>query len=86
MTGSDLRVTVNLFARARDLCGQQAVNVQLQPGASVGDLRNRLVAEYPALARLSPHLMFAIACDYVADSTLLEPGADIACFPPVSGG
>jgi molybdopterin converting factor small subunit len=56
------------------------------PSRPIGDLRGRLAAEFPALAPLAPHLMFAIDADYVTDRTAIPPGADIAGIPPVSGG
>ena len=40
----------------------------------------------PALQPLLPRLHVAINNDYAADSDPIPAGAEIACFPPVSGG
>jgi molybdopterin converting factor small subunit len=81
-----MMVRCRLFAAARDLAGRAQVELELAEPATIGDLRGRLAAEFPALAPLAPHLMFAIDADYVTDRTAIPPGADIAGIPPVSGG
>ena len=48
-----MKFRVRLFARARDLAGADHVAVELPAGATVADLRRRLVALLPALADLA---------------------------------
>jgi molybdopterin converting factor small subunit len=75
-----------MFAVARQLSGQEVVELELAPNAVVRDLRAALAAKVPALGQLMPHLMFAINADYAGDDTAVCAGVDIACIPPVSGG
>lgn len=77
---------MRLFARARDLAGAAEVTLSLPPEARVSDLRIALQTAYPALTPLAPRLLIAVNSDYAADAVVLPPGAEIACFPPVSGG
>lgn len=81
-----MKVNVNLFARARDLCGSDSICIELPSGASVADLRSRLVEQFPALGTLGQYLLIAIDRDYAADSVILPEDSEVACFPPVSGG
>ena len=85
-----MQVTVHLFAQARDLAGRREVTVEVTPAsgtiATVADLKRALAAACPALAPLVPHLLTAIGGDYAKPSQPLPPLAEIACFPPVSGG
>lgn len=81
-----MRVTVKLFARAKDLAGTPRVELDLVDGSRVHDLKSRLAAECPALAPLVPNLLTAIGTEYAADDALLTMNSDVACFPPVSGG
>jgi len=81
-----MKVTVKLFARARDLAGTPHVELDLVDGSRVVDLKLRLAVECPALAPLVPHLLTAIGTEYAADDALLSTNSEIACFPPVSGG
>ena len=81
-----MNVTVRLFARARDLAGVQTTSIELRDGASVADFRRRLVEQHPALETLLPHLLVAVDNEYAADSAAMTSGAEVAVFPPVSGG
>jgi molybdopterin converting factor subunit 1 len=79
-------VHVHLFARARDLAGAAAIEVELQPEATVADLRRRLAALHPALASLLARCACAVGHEFVDDSYLLRDAAEVAVLPPVSGG
>jgi molybdopterin converting factor subunit 1 len=81
-----MNVTVKLFARVRDLAGTDRVELQLPDAGRVRDVRESLTGRFPQLAALAPCLLVAVGNDYGQDDTLVPPGADVACFPPVSGG
>lgn len=81
-----MRLSVKLFARARDLAGASQIELEVPDQATVGDLRLALTRNFPALAPLSPILLIAVGTDYADDEMRLPPAADVACFPPVSGG
>jgi len=81
-----MHVRVRLFARARDLAGADAVALDLPPGATVGDLRRRLAAAYPALAGLLERSALAVQDEFADDPLALPPDAEVALLPPVSGG
>ena len=81
-----MNVEVRLFARARDLAGADRVQVELPASARVADLRAALGEAVPALRPLVPNLLVALGTHYADDSKTVEPGMEVACFPPVSGG
>ena len=81
-----MKVTVQLFARARELAGSGRVELELPAAASVADLKHSLVQKFPQVSPLAPNLLVAVGTDYADDSTILKPDAEVACFPPVSGG
>jgi len=81
-----MSLTVQLFARARDLAGASSTELQLAPGATVADLLTVLTERHPALAPLRRSLLVAVNNDYVTPETVIPEDAEIACFPPVSGG
>ncbi len=81
-----MKLDVRLFARARDAAGAERVTVELPAGACVADLRAALAAHSPNLETLVPCLLVAVGTDYADDRVLLSPHAEVACFPPVSGG
>ena len=79
-------VTVRLFARARDLAGKSALTVELVQGASVAELKRRLCADQPALKNILERSAVAVNDEFAGDEVQLQPGAEIALLPPVSGG
>jgi molybdopterin converting factor subunit 1 len=81
-----VRVTVRLFAVARQKAGRAEVVLDLPEPATVGVLKHALANECPALAPLLPNLMIAVAAEYASDNTTIPPGAEVAAIPPVSGG
>ncbi len=79
-------VQVMLFAAARQSVGDDVIEVRLQDSATVRDLRCRIVQQFPSLAPWEPHLLFAVDQQFATDDRPLTENAEIACFPPVSGG
>jgi molybdopterin converting factor subunit 1 len=81
-----MRVRVRLFARARDLAGSEMIEVALEAGATVGELRRRLAEKIPALAGLLARSALAVNDEFAGDDVPLVPDAEVALLPPVSGG
>lgn len=79
-------VTVQLFARARDLAGASVVQVPVGADATVAELRRQLAIVAPALQPIAARLHIAVNSQYASPDTRLPAGAEVACFPPVSGG
>ena len=81
-----MKVRVRLFALARDVVGQEAVDVELADGGTVAALRESIAARYPALCDVMRVSLVAVNADYAGDSIALCPTDDVALIPPVSGG
>jgi molybdenum cofactor cytidylyltransferase len=88
MSGSSARrLTIRLFAIARQKAGKPEIEVELPAlPATVGDLRLALAMQHPALASLAPRVMIAVDSDFATDETMINSGAKLALIPPVSGG
>lgn len=81
-----MKITVKLFARARDLAGSPTLEVDLPDAATAADLRAALGEQVPALQPILPSLLIAVGNDYAAATTRVAGRTDLAVFPPVSGG
>ena len=81
-----MKLSVKLFARAKDLAGAGQVAIELTEPATVGAVRTALTNAYPALAPIASSLLIAVGNDYASDQQALTAASDVACFPPVSGG
>lgn len=83
---TDLEVTVLAFATLRDPLGGRRQQVSLPAGSRLSDLKRRLIIQYPAAAPLLHTCLAAVNQVYSADDAPLPAGAEVAFFPPVSGG
>ena len=79
-------VTVLLFAGMAEKAGWRRRVVEVSAGDSVAAVRDRIVAELPALAPFVPTLVYALDETYVRDYETVPDGATLAFIPPVSGG
>jgi sulfur-carrier protein len=81
-----MTVTVKLFAIAAELAKAPTIEIGLEDGSTVADLRQAMAQKCPALARVLPHFLFAVNSQYATETTVIPAAADVACIPPVSGG
>ena len=81
-----MKISVQLFAVAKQLANRATVEVELSPEATVAELRKALVAEVPSLAGMAAQLRFAVNEEYAPDQAHIPPDGRVACIPPVSGG
>ena len=81
-----MRVRVRLFAGLKELAGGPEVVVDLEEGATVGDLEDQLGREYPRLKPLLASLAFAVDEEYRARDHALRDDDEVALIPPISGG
>lgn len=81
-----MKIRVRLFAVARDLARQEAVELEVPAAAHVADVRAALMASVPELGPWMPYLHFAVGTRYAQEGDRVSAGDEIACIPPVSGG
>lgn len=79
-------ITLIFFARYKDLAGVKSTQFTIAGGQTVASLKETLAAAYPALAPVLPHALVAINHEFAGDETPIPAGAEVAVFPPVSGG
>jgi molybdopterin converting factor subunit 1 len=81
-----VKISVQLFAVARDKAGRATIDLLLPDSATVADVRAALAKECPALSPLLSSIRIAVNSEYAADSHRLTENAEVALIPPVSGG
>jgi molybdopterin converting factor subunit 1 len=80
------KVKVLFFATLRDYVGAKSVEIEIPFGITIEGLIDLLVDAYPPLEKVKDSMMAAINREYAADEQVIPQGAEIAFFPPVSGG
>jgi len=81
-----MTVTVLLFASIAEAAGARRIELPVAAGDTVASVRERMLADRPALRRFVPTLMYALNEEYVRDDAAVPDGATLALIPPVSGG
>jgi molybdopterin converting factor subunit 1 len=81
-----MRVSVQLFARLRELAGRPALDCEVPAGATIADVWQAAVAAHPALAPFGASVSCARNEDFARMRTPVSDGDAIAFLPPVSGG
>lgn len=83
-----MNVQVRYFAAIRELLGP-GETLAAPSGATAGQLRDALILRSPAHAQaLARGRAVRVAVDQMLcdESTILRDGAEVAFFPPVTGG
>ncbi len=81
-----MKIEVKLFAAARQAVDQELLEIELGDGATITDLKNELVKQFPQFESMRDHLLVAVDAEYAKEDQVLMPGQEIALIPPVSGG
>ncbi len=80
-------VELLLFARLRELCGNQGrVSVEVPDGASPEACFESLCARFPGVETMRTTLAVAVNEEYSAWDRTLSQGDILSFIPPVSGG
>ncbi len=80
------KVNLLFFANLKDLAGTRRTEIELEPGLTVADLKLRLPEQFPKLQPALSSVLVSINREFAFDHDIIPEGAEIALFPPVSGG
>ena len=80
------QVTVLFFATLKERTGARQAVIELPSGRRVSDLKAQLVRQYPGLAGMTGSMLVAVNKEFAFDNDQIPAGAEVAIFPPVSGG
>lgn len=80
-----MQIKVLAFGIAKEILGNRQLSLELPEAASVQDLKDHLVQQFPDFEKLRS-LSIAVNQNYVEDSRSLHPQDEVVIIPPVSGG
>jgi molybdopterin converting factor subunit 1 len=79
-------IKVLFFATLRDKAGTKMLELDIESGATVRQLKNDVIERLPAVGDFIEHCLASVNHEYSADETEIPQSAEVAFFPPVSGG
>jgi MoaE-MoaD fusion protein len=80
------KVKVLFFASLRDRAGTRQTTIDLPDHAVVSDLKSNLEVAFPELSEALGSTLVSINREFAFDEDPVPEGAEVALFPPVSGG
>ena len=81
-----MRIKILFFATLRDYVDAKTMELEVPAETTVAGLKELLVKRYPKMIPAQDSIMTAINREYAADEQSIPSDAEIALFPPVSGG
>jgi molybdopterin converting factor subunit 1 len=79
-------IKVLFFATLRDRAGVRLVELQIPTQTNVAGLKTILIEKFLALKESMGQVLVSVNQEYAFDDAIIPNNAEIALFPPVSGG
>ena len=79
-------IKIFFFATLRDMAGVRETQLPWKPELTVAAVRKNLLDQYPNLSEALGVALAAVNRDFAFDEDLVPEDAEVAFFPPVSGG
>ena len=84
---SKMKIMVLFFATLRSQTGLKTLELELPPESRVADLKLVVGEHFPQIApALLDTALVSVNREYADDEQIIPEGAEVAFFPPVSGG
>jgi molybdopterin converting factor subunit 1 len=80
------RVKLLFFATLRDRAGTKTLELDIPSALTVQGLKDKISDEYPNLKDSMSSVLITINREYAFDEAVIPENAELAMFPPVSGG
>jgi len=80
------RIKLLFFATIRDRAGTKSMDLDIPENMTVQGLKDKIAEEYPNLKESMKSVLITIDREYAFDEAVIPPNAEMAMFPPVSGG
>ena len=79
-------IKVLFFATLRDRVGTRFVELEIPTDMTVRALKDKLASDYPNLKESMKTVLVSVNKEYSFDEAAIPQNAEVALFPPVSGG
>jgi len=79
-------IRILFFATLRDRAGTKSMDMEVPAEMTIRELKVKLTQDHPNLTESLKSVLITINREYAMDDSVVPSGAEIAMFPPVSGG
>ena len=81
-----MQVRILFFASLKDRAGSKQVDLDAAPGLTVEGLKEMLAQRFPGIEPLLVNCLVSVNQQFAFPADVLPEDAEVALFPPVSGG
>ena len=81
-----INITVLFFANLREIIGRKEISLEIPEGTNVKEFKTIIGETYPELIPALNSTLISVNKEFGFDHDLLPKDAQVALFPPVSGG
>jgi molybdopterin converting factor small subunit len=81
-----MKIQIKLFAAARELSDRGEIEMEVDDGMQVGEMKIKISGEYPNLKDLILRSAVSLNREFATDDNVICEHDEIALIPPVSGG
>ena len=81
-----IKITVLFFANLRELVGKKEVSIEIPEGTTVREFKLIIGEAYPEISPALDSTLISVNKEFGFDGDVLPKEAQVALFPPVSGG
>ncbi len=80
------KIKLLFFATIRDRAGTKTLELDIPFDLTIQGLKDKLSKDYPNLKESMKSVLITINREYAFDEAVVPANAEVALFPPVSGG
>jgi len=80
------RIKLLFFATIRDRAGTKSMELDIPDDLTVQGLKDKIATDFPNLKDSMISVLITINREYAFDEAVIPQDAEMAMFPPVSGG
>ena len=80
------KIKVLFFATLRERVGTKSIKLEIPADMTVRALKDKLASDYPNLKESMKMVLVSVNKEYAFDEAAIPQDAEVALFPPVSGG
>lgn len=80
------RIKILFFATIKDRAGTKSMDLDIPVDMTIQQLKEKLGTEYPNLSESLKSVLMTINREYAFNEAIIPVNAEVALFPPVSGG
>ena len=81
-----MQIRVSFYSYFKDLAGCADYTAVIPDASTLAALRTFILAQFPRLQQFERSMLVAVGVDYQGPDYVLQPGDEVALFPPVQGG